>query len=404
MNITPYKHQRELAELNPDRHALVHEPGTGKTYASLMLAEQKNHDVLVICPKGLVQKWENDLVEYGFPSGIKVHLISKEQFKIHVHELPRYSTVIVDEAHYFFGTKSGLMKSLRWYFDKHGVECRYLLTGTPYRSTPMDIYIMCALLGKKLHYYEFQNKFFYSIRMGSRMIPQIKKNIENDVAAVVVGVGSIVKLDECVDMPPEIFAEDVVAPTKEQKDAIENMDGILPVTRYTAEHQITGGTLKGNEYEQTSFYASNKLAKLKERLEGIDRCIVVCRYNNEIAYLADELKSSGKRIAVIQGSTDDREGLLAELGNEERYVLLVNAKISEGWELTSCSHMIFYSYDFELKNYTQMFGRLRRINEPRPAMYISIMVKDTVDEAVFRSLKNKEDFHIAIYARSRGVV
>lgn len=399
MNITPYKHQSDLAALNPDRHALVHEPGTGKTYASLMLAEQKNQFVLIICPKGLVQKWEQDLISYGFPVGLKVHLISKEQFKIHVRELPKYNTVIVDEAHYFFGTKSAMMKALRWYLDHHDVKCRYMLTGTPYRSTPMDIYIMCSLLGKKLHYYEFQNKFFYSIRMGSRMIPQIKKNIENEVAAVVVGVGSIVKLDECVDMPPEIFAEDIVAATKEQKDAIESMEGILPVTRYTAEHQITGGTLKGNEYEATSYYESNKLSKLRERLSGINRCIVVCRYNNEIEYLAEELKDTEKRIAVIRGSTEDREALLKSLGDEERYILIVNAKISEGWELTSCSHMIFYSYDFELKNYIQMKGRLRRLNEPRPAMYISIMVKDTVDEAVFRSLRSKQTFHIAIYAK-----
>lgn len=399
-----FDHQKELVKKSPDKHALIWETGTGKTYGALaLIVEKKCTTFLVVCPKGLVAKWEYQIAEFGITGQIW-KVMSKEQFKIHVKELLPYDAVIVDEAHYFFGTTSGLMKSLRWYFAKWETRYRYLLTGTPYRSTPMDIYVMCALLDHKLHYYEFQNKFFYSIRMGSRMIPQIKAGIQDEVAKIVHSVGSIVKLEDCIDMPPAIFAEDIVEATKEQKDAIAAMEGVLPVTRYTAEHQITGGTLKGNEYEQTSFYASNKLAKLKERLEGIDRCIVVCRYNNEIAYLADELKSSGKRIAVIQGSTDDREGLLAELGNEERYVLLVNAKISEGWELTSCSHMIFYSYDFELKNYTQMFGRLRRINEPRPAMYISIMVKDTVDEAVFRSLKNKEDFHIAIYARSRGVV
>lgn len=399
-----FDHQKSLVLNSPDKHALIWETGTGKTYASLALIQKKKLlTFLVICPKGLVQKWEKEVLEFGIVNQV-YRIISKEQFKIHMKELPPFDAVIVDEAHYFFGTTSALMKSLREYFKKWDTKYRYFLSGTPYRSSPMDIYIMCALLGKKLPYWEFHNEFFYTVQMGSRSVPVVKTGIQHRIAELVHSVGSIVKLEECVDMPPELYTEDIVEPTKEQKDAIALLEGILPVTRYTAEHQIAGGTLKGNEYEPSTFYASNKLAKLKDRVASIDRTIVVCRYNNEIEYLQEELKSVGKRIEVIRGSTENREDLLKSLDNEDRYILIVNAKISEGWELTSCSHMIFYSYDFELKNYIQMFGRLRRLNKPRPVMYISIMVKDTIDMAVWASLKNKQDFHLAIYARSQMVL
>ncbi len=394
--ITLFNHQKSLLLRNPDRHALIWETGTGKTFGALSLANKKSKIILIICPKGLVDKWNEDIKNFLGPT---YKVISKEQFKKFHKTLPWFECVIVDESHYFFGTKSGLMKSLKWYFEHYNIKYRYLLTGTPYRSTPMDIYMMCYLLGNKLNYWSFQNEFFYSVRMGTRMIPMVKKGIEQKIADIVKSVGSIVKLDECIDMPESTFKEEYFEMTVEQIEAVNTLEDITPIVKYVKIHQITGGTLKGDEYNPPRTFKSNKTNRLLELVNEINRVIVTCRYNHEIEFLKSFLISEGKNVFVINGSTNNRHEILTNLSSMDKYVLIVNSAISEGWQMQNCNHMIFYSYDFQLKNYVQLLGRLRRIDKPRPVLYISLIVKDTIDEAVFNCIKNKNDFHLAIYCK-----
>lgn len=397
-----FAHQQKLLDRAPDRHALVWEVGTGKTIGALSLVvkkmQQTEEEVIIICPKGLVDKWKADIKAMD----IEAFIISKEQFKIHHKTLPRFGCVLVDEAHYFFGTKSQLMKSLKWYLEHHSVPFRYFLTGTPYRSSPMDIYVMANLLGQKLSYWTFQSKFFYQIRMGARMVPMVRPNIEKDIATIVQSLGSIVKLEECIDMPPATYKEEYVGLTESQKQGIIELDDTTPIVRFTKIHQICGGSLKGDEYSPAKFFEAKKESQLIELCTDIDKTIVVCRYNYEIERLRDTLsRETGKDVRVITGEIDGstRHEILTELSGKNKYILLVNAAISEGWQLQNCSHMIFYSYGFELKNKIQMEGRIRRIDVPRPVCYISLIVRDTIDQAIYESLKNKESFHIEIYIK-----
>ena len=91
--------------------------------------------------------------------------------------------------------------------------------------------------------------------------------------------------------------------------------------------------------------------------------------------------------------------ILSQLKNQDSYVLLVNAAVSEGWELSTCPLMIFYSYDFSLVNYIQMLGRIQRANNIKRNTYISLVIKDTIDEAIYKKIQKREDFHINIYAK-----
>lgn len=391
-----FKHQQDLLQLNPDKHALVWEVGCGKTIGALSLASQKTKSILIICPKGLVDKWKKDVLDFD----IDPLVISKENFKKLHKTLPKYDCVLIDEVHNHLGTKSQLMKSTKWYLEYHDVPFRYFLSGTIYRSSPNDIYVLYTLLGKKLNYWTFQTKFFYQVRMGPRMVPMVKKGIEPEIAQLVHDVGSIVKLEDCIDMPPATYQEELFEMTEEQKEAIKNLEDTNPIVRFTKIHQLMGGTMKGDEYHDDLYVESNKLNRVMELAEEIDRLIIVCRYNNEIQHLIQKLSYLGKRIEFINGSVDNRQELLNSLEKENKYILIVNSACSEGWQLQNCSHMIFYSYDFQLKNYIQISGRLRRIDKPRPVLYISLIVKDTIDESVFQCIKRKEDFLIAVYSKS----
>jgi len=150
------------------------------------------------------------------------------------------------------------------------------------------------------------------------------------------------------------------------------------------------------------FFPAHKRDRLIELARANKRMIVVCRYNEEIAALADLF--IGKSY-IINGSVPakERQEILDKLEKEEEYVLIVNAAISEGWELQSCRLMVFYSYDFSLKNYIQMQGRIRRINNLQKNVYLSLICKNTIDEEVYKNIVEKKmDFHIAIYDQTQS--
>jgi superfamily II DNA or RNA helicase len=383
-----YDHQQKLVDEMPRRHVLAHEVGTGKTTTSLAMAHKAGYRTLVICPKALKEHWVRKARQYK----VDVSVYSKEEFKKHVKDIEKFETVIVDEAHWFFGMKSQLNKSLKWYLHTHKPEYVWFLTGTAYRSTPWDIYVMCILLGKQILYPVFRNQFFYERRFGPRVVPVIKEGIEEELNAIVKEVGSIVLMSDCADVPEQTYSEEYLTLTKEQKKAISELEDITPIGRYSKEHQICGGTLK----DSGKRYDTPKVERVKELVAENKHVIVVCRYNEELDMLEEEL-SSERKVFVIRGDVKNKDEVIQNLSKEDPWVLLVNAKCSEGWEVPWCPLMVFYSYDFELKNYIQMMGRIQRMGHLKKNVYHSLIIADSVDEGVYDSMMKKEDFHIAIY-------
>ncbi len=164
-----YKHQQQLVDLNPDKHGLFWQCGTGKTLAAIELAKDKG-SALIVCPKSIKEQWEEQ-IDYW-------HVFTKEEFRKAWNKLPKYDCLIIDEAHYFSGIKSQMYKSLIKYVKKHNPQYIYLLTATPYLSTPFNIYCLASILGCNWSYQQFFNRFFTRVYMGSRLVPVIKTNIE----------------------------------------------------------------------------------------------------------------------------------------------------------------------------------------------------------------------------------
>ena len=158
-----------------------------------------------------------------------------------------------------------------------------------------------------------------------------------------------------------------------------------------------------DEYsEEDPLVKTLKVDRLKELVDENKKMIIVCRYNDEIIMLFDILKNhTDRKVRVINGKVvgKERQAILDELNKEGEYILLVNAAVSEGWEL-DCAFMVFYSYSFALKDYIQMIGRIKRINNLHKNVYISLIIKDTIDEAVYTNIVEKKmEFHIEIYAK-----
>jgi superfamily II DNA or RNA helicase len=333
------------------------------------------------------------------------HVLTKEEFKKSHKSAVRYQNVIVDEAHYFLGMKSALSKALHA-FLKATKPNILMLTATPYRSSPWDVYRLLELLDHPTRpsYWRFSTQCFSQVRMGGRMIPVQRKGLEPILAEYIRQVASIVKLEDCIDVPDQIHEVEYFSLTEEQNDAIAASYDPLPIVRFTKIHQICGGTLKGDEYNDSQIFISEKLARMIELVESNPRMIVVCRYKSELRMLHEYFKQAKPKLlnGLIDGdvSGPEREAILSSFRNKDSYVLFVNASCAEGWELSDCPLMVFYSMDFSLLREIQMRGRIQRINNIKKNTYLYLVVEGTIDEDIYECVTvKKRDFHLAIYEK-----
>jgi superfamily II DNA or RNA helicase len=391
-----YDHQQKLLDLNPAMHLIAWGTGTGKTITAIELAMKNGEEALIICPKSLVEQWKAQVPDNWL-------VISKEQFKKKYRQLNSFNCLIVDEAHYFGNYKSGLTKALLDYIKLHKPKYRYLLTATPYLSSSWNLYSYGLIFGKDWNWYKWYKHYFNEVKFGQRKIPVAKKivnglPIEQEIARLVSVLGSTVALEDCFDVPEQVYQVEYFDLTKRQIKAIEDMWDPLPIVRFTSEAQICGGTLKGDGYREDQTFASEKMDRVLDIIKANKKLIVVCHFNNEIKVLAN--KVGKKKAIIINGDAKDRHKLVALAEEADDCVVFIQAACSEGFELPSFPLMVFYSYDYSLKNAVQMKGRILRANKLKKNVYLSLIVTNSIDEDIYKCIERKEDFNLAIYEKS----
>lgn len=399
-----YQHQQKLLDLNPKKYLLAWSCGAGKTKAAIALAEKNVSWVLVICPKSLVEQWKEQV-----PEGWKV--ISKETFKRDFCKLNRWNCLIIDEFHYFSNYKSQLTKSLLGYINIHKPEYIYGLTATPYLSSTWNLYTYGLIFGKKWNWLRWNLAYFDQVKMGKyqtktgaikdRIVPVAKQligklSLEREVARLVACLGGTVALEDCFDVPEQIFQVEQFELTKEQKSAIKKAWDPLPIVRYGRAAQICGGSLKSDGYSEDQFFKCEKLNRALDLITEHKKIILVCHYNNEIEMIKSKVK--GKNIYIINGDVKNRHEVVKKAEADDDCLVLIQAACSEGYELPSFPLMVFYSYNPSLKDYVQMLGRIQRAGKIKKNVYLSLVTKDSIDEDIWDCVVNKKmDFQLEIY-------
>lgn len=397
-----YNHQKRILELNPAKSLLCWDTGTGKSLAAIALANKNSRQVLVIVPKALKEKWGRDLEIHGNKHTYWI-LRTKEEFKRDWKSLPA-ADIIVDEAHYFSGMKSQMYKDMLSYIKKHKPTHIWLLTATPYLSTPWNIYALAKILGHVWSYGMFDQKYFDRKLIFNRWIPSIKKGIEKEMAKLVQKIGNVVKLEDCVDVPDQVFEIEYFKETPKQtkrKEEIEELES-NPIVKYTKLHEIENGILKGDEFVPDEFIDSDKMERIIELCKTNKKVAIICRYSLQIQNVFRNLKNElTKKIYIIEGAVKDRDAVVRAVDAAEEAVVIIQAQCSEGYELPSIGVILFASLSNSFKDYKQMLGRFLRINKLKKNVFIHLITKGDVDEAWHGSIMRKEDFDIEIYARRR---
>lgn len=397
-----FKHQKQFLTENPDKTALVWSCGTGKTRTALEWAKQYDNlrKVLIICPKSLKTNWAREAKMWK----ADVFILTKEEFRKNHKNIQGFSQVIVDEIHNGFLTphfKSQMSKALRWYLKTYKTKRILLLSATVYSSSPWNIYNLAFYLGYKWDWQKFNIEFFNQIRMGMRIIPVAKKGCEKRLAEITKKIASVVDIHECMDVPLQNHLEpEYFSLSKQQEKAIKENYDPIPIVRYTKQHEIENGILIGNEYEENQTFPCDKNERILALVEENSKIAIICRYNAQIDALAGLLKQYSP--FIIRGDVKDRDSVCLKAEKAEKAVILIQADCAEGYQLPSFEMCVFASQSYSHVKHEQICGRFLRMDKPSRTTFIYLLTEDdSIDQAVFNSVKTKKNFDIELYARKR---
>jgi len=395
--ITLYPHQQRLVDQNPSKHLLAFGTGTGKTILALALADKNSVNAVIIVPKALKENWRRN-VDSLYPNLSHI-VVSKEEFRRDWNDIPKYNAIIIDEMHFFGNLKSQMSKSLQKYIKKHDPKYIWGLSATPFCSSPMNVFALAKHLGHDWNYWTFFNRFFQRVQMGARAVPVLRTGIENDVAELIHEIGTTCKLEDCVEVPEQIFETVYFELTKKQTKAIKDIVEPQHIVRWTRTHTIENGVRIGDEYEDDEYYDSLKNDYIVSFSEENTKFAVICRYNLQIELLKSTLESKGKTVYIINGSVKNRDEVVQQIENTPECIAIIQASCAVGFEIPSVPIMIFASLSFSFVDHQQSIGRILRINKLKKNVYQYLVIKDGVDEAVYECIMRKQSFDIAIYSK-----
>lgn len=415
-----YDHQEKIVTEDKPVAGLWLGTGSGKTRIALSLARGKT---LVICPKTQKEdgNWERELRKI-LPDDEEqekwetLETISKETFRRDYEKLPRFDTVIVDEA----DTCLGVTPNVRWVkkqpipktsqlFEALGLFIMrtkpsrvYLATATIMRS-PMTVWGAAKILGQSWDFYKFRDTFYIRLPIPEREIWQAKKDTVSKLrlAEAVKKLGYVGRLEDYFDVPEQTYKTIWVDLTPKQKARIKQLalEYPEPIVRVGKINQVENGVLKEDEFNEAEEFENAKMDKILDLATEFPRMVLFVKFSAQIAKIEATLRKEGYKVITLTGATKDRGAALKEAAEAKACIFIAQAQISAGWELKEYPCMVFVSRTYSLGDYTQGVGRIQRSDNIKKNLYISLVVKGGVDEAIHDCVENKRDFDEALYAK-----
>lgn len=376
-----YKHQQDFIGRNPNKALLVWETQTGKTVgATLWINARSNLRVLVVCPKGIVGKWERDLKEDGAIADV----VTRDAVK--KINLNKYDALVLDEAQDFASPLFNKARSKRSeviynYVRNNPNSPILLLTATPVRSTPWNIHTLACFLGIYWDTRDFQNKFFYMTDKYGRMHYEKVPNWRKMLRPYIEEIADIVLMSDCVDVPIQHHQVINIKWTQKLQNELERRQYEEPSAEWHSRHKA----------EQSV----DKWITLRKITDGYRKIIVVCHYLEQID---DYVKRIGedRQVYVLRGSTKDQDAVIEEAKSADDCIFIIQAQMGAGFSASEFSAVVFASMPFSYVHYTQMLGRTKVITDLHENTFYYLL-GGKCDKAVYNTINAGRNFDPIAY-------
>jgi SNF2 family DNA or RNA helicase len=328
----------------------------------------------------------------------------------------RFDMIVIDESTKFKSPSSQrfrmIKSSLNWW------KRRYILTGTPAPNGVQDLWSQIYILdgGASLTPYitQFRNKYFY-LQPGSheydlRLFPGAEERIAEAINHLVLRM----KAEDYLQLPELVYNRiEVELPVEARKhyDFFEEEfilmleDGIITAANAAVMSNKLRQLVSGSMYHEgkTIPIHTAKVEALADLVDELAGQPLLVAY--DFVFEKDMIKKALPTAKFLDG-THDKE--LIQLFNAGMIPILVGNPASVGHGLNlqkACCHVAYLSLTWNLENFEQFIKRvLRQGNDAIRVMCHLIVGKDTVDEAVWRTLQDKNNTQVSLLSRIRTCI
>ena len=421
MTRTLMPHQKEALEYasRTQHPAFYMEMRLGKTLVAirwLISTTDSRRRVLIVAPLAVLPTWQYELGLEGyasctvtgdlkhreamvFPSKSGIWLINYERLLAtpSLATLP-WSSIVVDESTRIRTPQAKITKMLTRGF--RSVPSRAILSGLPAPESPLDYFSQFQFLHGKFcgfqNYWHFRKTLFnlygFNWVPRGRTVEQIKTEIHKLAFIRTrrnVGIGS-----------KKIYEKRYVYMNPEQKRLYKKIETEFAtdftetkwnVTKLLWMARVAGGfepdTLKTLSDLKTKEIYTLLTSELKD-----ESVVIWFRFNSELLHVSNYLRTKGIRSYAIYGTvpTNDRNIFIQKFKTGEVQVLCVQIKCGKfGVDWSNASTAIYYSNSYEAEERAQSEDRIVHPKKKEPLLYIDLVTKDTVDEDVIQTLKEK---------------
>ena len=378
----------------------------------------------------IILKWGSKTFQEDFKKAVKVidKLIifainveamaydsGKEAVLKFIKEVPGQVMFSVDESTCIKNIKAQRTKNV----VTLGKLCakRRILSGSPVTRSPLDMYGQGIFLSPKFLGYSSFVAFRarYAIvkdqrLTGGRSFPMVVGYQNLDELKMRVQAHSFrVLKSQCLDLPDKIYQYREVEMTKEQMSAYRDMakegvaflgDGgmvsaVGALALLTRLHQITCGHVKNDDGEEIEL-PHKRLDALMEVLEQTaGKVIIWATYVKNIKDIKKLIiKEYGEESVVdYYGATSDEDRAMAKnrFQNDPKTRFFIGNPSTGRYSLTltEASTVVYYSNSYDLEHRIQSEDRAHRIGQKNNVTYIDLVIRKTMDEVIYKSLKSK---------------
>ena len=357
-----------------------------------------------------------------------IHIINHESLIHFEKELMarRYDLIVFDESTAIKNHRSKCFLSLIKIASLS--KYRRVLSGTPSPQGPQDLWSQFFFLdwgvtfGASHSNFISQNFSIFELtgkdgKFAGRIINPLKPGQNGHVGTFNYIESRLrnrifrVKLRDCTDLPPlvesirTIFLDETQRKhynDMEEQMLIELDDGTsIDVTVNVAKlgklRQITGGFILNKEKQVKEVSKKNsKLIEMMSLLEEMgpeEKVVIFAEYRAEINEI---LKALGTAAVAIYGGVSDVKKIEAQkrFADDPTIKYIVCQPQSAAYGVNGFNkvsrYLIFYSLSYQADTIYQAIKRIERTGQKRSMIVYYLIAKDTIDEAIYQSTKDKE--------------
>jgi len=376
-------HQQAFVDKNPRKAILAWGTRVGKSYTiAFWLKHYTLYNFLLVCPKRLVKKWQEDLQACGDEHSPNVTICTKEQFK--KIDLTKYDGIVVDEAHHFNSPlkikPSQLTVSLYNWACMNPNAPVLLATATPISSSPANLHTLAAIVGHTWDWGLYQREFYQLVRrpFSPRPFFEPRPNWRKNIRPYVREVCDILTLSDVVEVPEQQHETIPIALMPDTQKKVNDFHDVQPSKEWAVKHQLENGM--------------EKLLKIRDLSEDESKVIIVCKYRHQQDMYAKEL-AKDREVFVLNGDTKDPGAVIKEAQESTECYFIAQADCMEGFRGDSFSMLIFASMSWRYVSYEQTLGRMLHLDKKNGNKYYYLLSGEK-DRSVYDRIMAGKDFSI----------